>query len=238
MDLTEFEKNAHRAWNEIPAEYKQGIDGLIIEQDAHTHADHTDFYTLGECVTEAYPSDFGGPDTIRSAVVLYYGSFRGLAANDESFDWQQEIHETLLHELQHHLEHLATEDGLEDFDYAVEENYRRVEGEPFDPLFFHGGELIAPHTYRVEDDVFIELQSPTIDALQYRLDWQGETYRVELPASSADILFAVIEQEMPDVAGDLCIVRIRQKSALAKLRAAFSRDGYSLEEVLVSAEAA
>src|SRR5215204_3724898 len=128
MTLPEFEALAEKAWTEIPVDFKAGIDGLIIEKDAHSHPEHEDIFTLGECVTESYPSDFGGPDTIRSAVVLYYGSFREIAADDGEFDWEHEIRETLQHELQHHLEHLADEDGLGDLDYAVEQNYHRLEG--------------------------------------------------------------------------------------------------------------
>ena len=135
MTLAQFEAEARNVWARIPESYKAGIDAMIVEADAHSHPDHDDFFTLGECITETYPSEFGGPDTIRSAVVLYYGSFASVAAEDEQFPWEQEIEETLLHELQHHLEHLADADELEDFDHAVEENFKRVEGQPFDPLF-------------------------------------------------------------------------------------------------------
>ena len=80
------------------------MDGLVIDRQARPHPRTRDIYTLGECVTEAYPSDFGGPDTVRSAVVLYYGSFLRLSRLDPAFDWSEEIWETLTHELRHHLE--------------------------------------------------------------------------------------------------------------------------------------
>ena len=64
MSLQEFEQLARTLWHEIPQQYKQGIDGLIIEAGSRAHAEHQDFFTLGECVTEAYPSDFGGPETV------------------------------------------------------------------------------------------------------------------------------------------------------------------------------
>jgi hypothetical protein len=187
-------------------------------------------------VTEAYPSEFGGPDTIRSAVVLYYGSFRAVAQDDPEFDWEHEIHETLLHELKHHLEHLADQDTLGDFDHAVEENFKRVEGEPFDPLFYHAGEALGDNRFRVEDDVFVEMREKSLVSLDYQLHWEGERYRVELPASEADIQFVVIEHRMPDVRGDLCIVRIRRKGLVATLRAALGSAGYLVEEVFVMAE--
>jgi hypothetical protein len=112
VQFDEFEQRARDEWERIPAEYRQGVDGLVVERRAQPHPSLPDVYTLGECVTESYPSDFGGPDTIRSAVVLYYGSFFRLARLDEEFDWEHELWETLTHELQHHLESLASEDAL------------------------------------------------------------------------------------------------------------------------------
>src|SRR5688572_29417077 len=203
----------------------------MVEQDAHTHPDHDEFFTMGECITETYPSEYGGPDTIRSAVVLYYGSFRAIALEDGDFDWRDQIHETILHELQHHLEHLASEDTLEDFDYAVEENFRRLEGEAFDPLFYRAGEQVAEDTYRVDEDVFVELRTRSKDALDYVLNWSGERYQLAIPKSEADVLYAVLAEEMNGVTGDLCVVRIRQRSTLGTLRAGFK--GQSVEEVLV-----
>ena len=235
MTLQEFEKLARTIWAEIPQQYKQGIDGLVIEADAHSHPEHEDFFTLGECVTEAYPSDFGGPETTRSAVVLYFGSFHAVAEEDAEFDWEHEINETLLHELQHHLEHLADDDQLEDFDYAVQENYRRVEGEPFDPLFYRAGIEIAPGCFRVEQDVFLELEVKSMAALTHEFGWAGAGYRVEIPETLADIQYVVLEQELRDVPGDFCIVRVRRRGMLGTLRAAWGSKGYTVEEVMVSA---
>jgi hypothetical protein len=235
MNLQQFETAAQRVWTEIPEKYKQGIDAFVIEPMHHTHAEHPDFYTLGECVTEAYPSEFGGPDTIRSAVVLYYGSFVAVAEEDPDFPWEHEIEETLLHELQHHLEHLADDDALADLDYAVEENYKRVDGQPFDPLFFRAGEALGADVFRVEQDVFAVIETRSSTALAFDLEWNGARYHVPVPQSDADVLYVVIEQEMPDVAGDFCVVRVRRMSALGTLRATLTRRGYSVEEVFVEA---
>ena len=235
MTLQEFEALANQAWKEIPSEYKQGVDGLVIDKDAHTHPEHEDFFTMGECVTEAYPSDYGGPDTTRSAVVLYYGSFRAVAHDDPEFDWEREVNETLLHELQHHLEHLADDESLTDFDYAVEENYKRVEGQPFDPLFYRAGEKTEEGHYRVEEDVFAELEARGLESVEHTVEWLDTRWRIALPASEADVLYAVIDHEMPEVRGDFCVVRIRRKGLFGTLRAAFGSDGYSVEEVFVKA---
>jgi predicted Zn-dependent protease with MMP-like domain len=236
MTLQKFESLARTIWSEIPEQYKQGIDGLVIEENAHAHPEHQDFFTLGECVTEAYPSDFGGPETIRSFVVLYYGSFAAVAQEDPDFDWEDEIDETLLHELQHHLEHLAADDKLEDFDYAVQENFRRVEGQPFDPLFYHAGVQISADCFRVEADVFLEIESKRPEGFVHEFSWAARQYRAAVPASEADILYVVLDQEMRDVPGDFCIVRVRRRGMLGTLRAALGSRRYTMEEVKVSAE--
>ncbi len=235
MELAEFERHARTIWDAIPEQYKQGVDGLVIEATTRAHPEHPEFYTLGECVTEAYPSDFGGPDTIRSAVVLYYGSFQRVAEEDDEFDWEEEIHETLLHELQHHLESLADDDKLSDLDYAVEQNFRRFEGQPFDPLFYRAGDPLAAHTYLVEHDIFVEVETSSNDGFTFELSWQDRTYRVEIPESAADVLFVVLE-EMPGVVGELAVVRVRRRGVLGTLRAALTGAKHRVEEVLGSAQ--
>ena len=41
-------------------------------------------------------------------------------------------------------------------DYATDENFKRREGEPFDPLFFRSGEALDGGWYRVEEDYFLD----------------------------------------------------------------------------------
>ncbi|MEJ2185111.1 MAG: metallopeptidase family protein [Gemmatimonadota bacterium] len=160
MDFKEFERRARRVWDEIPAEFREGVDGLVVERDPEPHPTLPGTYTLGECVTEAYPSEYDGPDNVRSIVVLYYGSFRGVAADDPEFDWAYEIWETVTHEIRHHLESLADEDDLEEVDYAADENFKRLAGRPFDPEFYRSGEQTAPGIFEVEQDVFMEITYP------------------------------------------------------------------------------
>jgi predicted Zn-dependent protease with MMP-like domain len=156
MNLKQFEKVAHRAFEEIPQEYREGVDGLTVRAEALPHPLHPDIYTMGMCLTESYPSDWMGPDTTRSVVVLYHGSFEALAELDPSFDWKEQLWETLTHELRHHLESLANEDGLEGVDYALEESFKRFEGEEFDPLYFQSGDSMGRGIYQVEEDFYLE----------------------------------------------------------------------------------
>lgn len=230
MDYAEFERFARGVWDDIPEAYKEGVDGLVIDRSANRHPQHPDVFTLGECVTEEYPSQYGGPDTTRSAVVLYYGSFREVARDEDDFDWRGEIHETLMHELQHHLESLATEAGLEDFDYAVDENFKREQGDAFDPLFFRAGTTVEPGVFSVEEDVFFEVETRERAAMPFELVVDDVAYRMVLPESGADVSY-VYAENLPGV----CVVRVRRRGAFATVRAALG-GGTSVEQTSVIAE--
>ena len=146
MRFREFERAARRAFGEIPEEYTSGLDGLSVRQEALPHPVFPDIYTLGMCSTESYPSDWQGPETTRSVVALYYGSFRELSRLDPGFDWEGELWETLTHEVRHHLESLADQDELGGVDYAMEESFKRSEGLDFDPCYYQSGDEIAPRS--------------------------------------------------------------------------------------------
>lgn len=208
MTFEEFERRAWQEWERIPSEYRSGVDGLRIERAALPHASLPDVYTLGECTTESYPSDFSGPETTRSVVVLYYGSFFRLARQDDEFDWEVELWETLTHELQHHLESLAQDDSLVDMDYAADENYRRYQGEPFDPLFFRHGVPGADGWLRVEDEFFLELRRAANEYVEF--EWHGRSYRAPVPEEPADVLILTIADGVPDAPGALHLVLVER----------------------------
>ncbi len=217
MTFAEFERFAWSEWERIPETFKGGVDALILERDARAHPTRSGVYTLGECLTEAWPSEFGGPETTRSSLVLYYGSFRRLAAEDPEFDWPAEIWETLTHELQHHLESLAAEDALEDVDAAVEQNFRRIDGESFDPLYYLGGEDLGGGLYRVEDAWFLELDAGEPDEAGFiTFMWDEQAYRIRPPAAMEPVVFLSVDG-VPDVTGELCLVVRRRQGYMQRL---------------------
>jgi hypothetical protein len=227
-----FEQKSAELWRQIPREYRAGVDGVRVERGAKAHPSLPDVYTLGECLTESYPSDFGGPDTTRSLVVLYYGSFWRLSRLDAEFDWESELWETLTHELQHHLESLASDDALEDVDYAADENYKRLEGESFDPYFFRAGERTPDGWYRVEGDHFLEHEAA---ASELMFEWEGERYRLEVPRSEADVLYLEVDpgESLPE---GLVVVLTRPAGMVKLLRSLFARERPTVDEYQVSAE--
>ena len=195
MDLKTFTAVAEAAFHEVPDEYRAGIDGLVIESRAERHPTLRDIYTLGLCDTESYPSEWVGPDTLRSTVILYYGSFKALARRDPSFDWEAEIHETVQHEIKHHLEGLAGEDSLGGVDYAMDEAFKRGEGLDYDPWFYLQGETMGRGVYVVEDMVFLEQEwgGPEFDtAGDLTVRWHGTDYRIPRPAELGDVHFVLL----------------------------------------------
>ena len=152
MDFRDFERRADDIFREIPEEFKHGIDGLRVVRRAEVHPELPGIYTLGECRSEFYPSDFGGPGDVHSLVYLYYGSFLELARRSDDWDWEGELWETITHEVRHHLESLASDDALEVQDYAEDQNFARREGRPFDPFFFQHGDRLDERTFYVDGD--------------------------------------------------------------------------------------
>ncbi len=200
MDFDAFERASHKVFEGIPQRYREGVAGLVVRRDPVPHPRFSGIYTLGECVTEAYPSDWSGPETVRSMVLLHWGSFRSLARADSTFDWREQIWETLTHELRHHLESLADRDDLHGVDYAMEQTFLRDEGQEFAPDYYRHGDRIGPGVYAVEDEVYIEQQwtaSALAAARDLRFSWADRTYRVAAPAELGDVHFVVVAEGVP-----------------------------------------
>ena len=213
MKFRDFEEAAHRAYAGIPEEFKQGIDGLMVSREAHAHPTMPDIFTLGECLTEDWASDWGGPETTRSKVVLYWGSFRNLAEQDPDFDWADEMWETLTHELRHHLESLAREDALEGVDYAMDETFKRDEGEDFDPWYFQRGDALGDGVYRVERNFYVE-RSFSEEAFRKArwvdFSWEGVRYRIPRPEELGDVHFVWV-MEVDTGPSTLEVVLVRRR---------------------------
>ena len=213
MKFREFEQRARAAFEEIPADFKRGIDGLEVSREAVPHPTLPDVYTLGLCVTEEHLSDYGGPDTTRSVIVLYWGSFRGLASVDSDFDWDHEIWETLTHELRHHLESLAGDDALEDVDYAADELFNRQDGLEFDPWYYQKGERLGDGAYAVEGQSYLEQvwRDRDFDRTErVEFDWRGRTYRIARPAELGDLHFvSIVGGDFEEERLELVLVRKR-----------------------------
>lgn len=232
MTFSEFESRAEREWDRIPEDYKLGVDALVVTRDAKAQG-RSDVYILGECVTESWPSDFDGPDTIRSELVLYYGSFRRLAARDDAFDWEAELWETLTHELRHHLESLAAEDDLEDLDAAMEQHFRRHDGEPFDPYYFRGGEPLGSGWFRLEEAFFLEVDGAPEGAVSF--EWSGQRYAVRVSVEDMSITYVTVTA-VADAPDELVIVVVPKRPLRWRIRALLRPRPVAVLETTAAAE--
>jgi len=210
----DFERAAREAFASIPDEYREGVDGLVISRESLPHPTLPDVYTLGHCMTEDHVSDYGGPDTTRSVIAVYWGSFQSLARLDDDFDWDEELWETLTHELRHHLESLAREEALEGVDYALDETFKRDDGLDFDPWYYQHGERLEGGAYRVEQSCYFERVWRDADfRATEHVDfvWRGRTYRIPRPEELGDVHFVWI-RGVDTGAASLELVLVRKRS--------------------------
>jgi len=183
VKLDRFRDRAARMFDEIPPEFRSGVDGLLVETEATGHPSLPGIWTMGECITDDWPDGTGGIGDTRSRIVLYHGSFQNLAEHDPMFDWEAELWETIVHELLHHREAAAAESGLEVFDWAVEQNFLRHAGRPFDPDFYRSVPTDDDGAIRLEGETFVEaVLGPAERAAGF--EWRGHTYTLHVPAET------------------------------------------------------
>lgn len=223
MTFEAFERRAREMFDEVPDEMRRGVTYLVVSEEAVPHPEIADVYTLGECATGEYDLGFDAPDVIRSGVHLYYGSFRKLAELDPEFDWEGELWETITHEIRHHRESTAGEDALEDFDYAADENFKRREGQPFDPLFYRAGEPVAENAWEVDGDLFVER---LIDAAEFdrtpelEVTVEDETVTVPRPETLGDVHYVYLDNLFDDAA-DVALVLVRRRGTWESITSLF-----------------
>lgn len=90
-----------QAVDNIPEYFLRDLNGGFNVLQEEKRED--DYYIMGEYIEDGYLGCF---------IVFYYGSFVGLFKDEPEACWEAEIIETVLHELQHHLESMAGSDAL------------------------------------------------------------------------------------------------------------------------------
>lgn len=227
MTYEAFAKQAREIFAAIPDDFRAGVDGLEVSRRTVTHPTLPEVFTLGECLSDFYPSEFGGAGEVRSRVALYYGSFLALSRDSDEWDWDDEIWETITHEIRHHLEHLASEDALEAMDFAEDQNFARREGESFDPLYYQSGEAVEPGVFAVDGDVFIEVQVKKWRAgevLTVPVPLQSREFSVRLPDEIGDVHYLHVIDPPFAVAGDLFVVIRRSQGLVERVRGIVARE--------------
>jgi hypothetical protein len=227
MRFEEFERRAREMFDSIPEQYRHGVEYLVVSKEAVPHPDVPEVYVLGECATGEYDLGLDAPGETRSGVHLYYGSFRQLAKQEEGFDWEGELWETIAHEILHHRESMAGEDALEDMDYAEDENFKRREGQPFDPFFYRVGEPVGEGAWEVDGDLFLEREMDAgafARTAEVDVEIEGEAVRVPLPDTLGDVHYVYLDGLFEDGdAGEVALVLVRRRGALESVRSLFGR---------------
>jgi hypothetical protein len=181
-------------------------------------------YTLGECATGEFDAGGAHPDDLRSGVHLYYGSFRELAKLDPEFDWDEELWETITHEVRHHRESAAGEDALEELDWAEDENFKRRDGRGFAPFFYRAGIPAGENAWEVDGDLFVEREITLEEHAtlgEITVSVGGAEIEVPLPDRLGDVHFLYLDGVWDDDV-DVAVVLVRRRGGWEQLRALFS----------------
>ncbi len=109
MKIDLFRKTADRIVSALPPVLFRQLNGGVLVLP-ETRADG-EFAIMGEYIEDP---------ALGNIIVLYYGSFAGELEGASEEEWREEIEETVLHELRHHVESLA---GV---DYLGEEEEREL----------------------------------------------------------------------------------------------------------------
>lgn len=89
------------AVDRIPERFLRELNGgFNLRQEANRDGE---YYIMGEYVEDGLGGCF---------IVFYYGSFVALLTDEPMSVWKEEIIDTVLHEMQHHLEAMAGRDDL------------------------------------------------------------------------------------------------------------------------------
>ncbi len=107
MTYDEFRTTAEEIVAEIPDEFLRGLQGVHILEDERLEENYVDVWRMGEYLDPGPEEFLGSGEGLGRHIALYYGSFIRVADGDPEFDWEEELWETITHELRHHVESLA-----------------------------------------------------------------------------------------------------------------------------------
>ncbi|MDQ3461310.1 MAG: metallopeptidase family protein [Deinococcota bacterium] len=128
MTYEDFRQTAKSMLYDIPDEFQRGLQGVHVLTEARLEDGFDEVYRMGEYMDPGPESFLSAGEGLGRHIALYYGSFRIIAEDDPDFDWDEEIWETLTHELRHHVESLAGDDSLIEEDEARDAMFRRMRG--------------------------------------------------------------------------------------------------------------
>ncbi len=201
MDFSSFEALAGAMWSRIPAVFKVGVQSLVVHEPPKPDPLNPGVFLMGECAVDEVVALI--PDAaLRTTIHLYHGSFVELARQEDDFPWDEELWETLTHELRHHLEWRAGVDYLGDEDDLQLENLARINGRPFALDYHRRGPRLDEGVYTVDGELFIEApiphkEWPSLARHTLDIEWQGIRCVVH-PVPTADLRAGIV-YALPDI---------------------------------------
>ncbi len=130
MTYARFRRVLAEMVDELPPEFMRGLQGVHAIEEAKPEEDFVDVWRMGEYLDPGSEQFLGAGEGLGRHVALYYGSFVHVAGDDPEFDWEEEMWETLTHELRHHVESLAGDDSLNIEDEVVARDFERRDDDP------------------------------------------------------------------------------------------------------------
>lgn len=104
VDFEQFCQWAEAIVERLPQAWLRDLNGGIqITEDAPQPEDDDETYLLGEYIIDPY---------LGRMIRIHFGSFLHVFEDESTETWHAELEETILHEVQHHLEDLAGRDDL------------------------------------------------------------------------------------------------------------------------------
>ncbi|MDE0098851.1 MAG: metallopeptidase family protein [Truepera sp.] len=129
MTYDEFRTTAEELVAEIPDEFLRGLQGVHILEDERLEENYVDVWRMGEYLDPGPEEFLGSGEGLGRHIALYYGSFIRVADGDPEFDWEEELWETITHELRHHVESLAGDVTLIEEDLMSAQEFPRFDKE-------------------------------------------------------------------------------------------------------------
>jgi hypothetical protein len=114
LDLNAFTRLAGAIADELPSRLLRDLNGGISILPGKKKDGK--YFLMGEYIEDPI---------LGRSIFIYYGSFREVLGDAPPGEWEEELRETIVHELRHHVESLAGVDDLsveEEEELAAEED--------------------------------------------------------------------------------------------------------------------
>jgi len=114
LDLNAFTRLAGAISDELPSRLLRDLNGGISVLPGKKKDGK--YFLMGEYIEDPI---------LGRSIFIYYGSFREVLGDAPQGEWEEELRETIVHELRHHVESLAGVDDLsveEEEELAAEED--------------------------------------------------------------------------------------------------------------------